>query len=98
MAEQRLMMFKLVTGEQIIAMVERRSGVGGWTLSKPRLVTSLWAAGRDVTLVGAPWIHGLEEEAANTVPLDSHHAILIYYAKHIDITTQEQYASATNRP
>lgn len=94
MKEKTLRMFKLVTGEQIIAMAENQIEISQWILTKPKLVL-----GRPhglTPLVGPDWIPGLKS-GIDIYPLEWKYAMLTYYAVDIDISLQDQYAAITNQ-
>ncbi len=96
MAQPQLMMFKLVTGEQIISLVERISDQGRWSLIHPRLVISRWNEGKD-PIVGGPWVPGITYKADGDVPLDYKHALLVYYGGEVSESLKAQYAHAVSR-
>lgn len=96
MAEPKLMMFKLVTGEQIISLVERIPDQSRWSLIHPRLVISRWNEGKD-PIVGGPWVLGINHEADGAVPMEYKDALLVYYGDNITESLKAQYAHAVSR-
>ena len=98
MAEQqeRLMMLKLVTGEQIISLARSVPEASSWFLIQPRLVVDRWHEGR-YPMVGGPWVLAIPEDANEQVPLAWKDALLVYYGDNIPGYLRSQYHGAVRR-
>lgn len=96
---KRLRMFKLVTGEQVIAMSEAETEKGWWILHYPYEVvrTGMYSRRDGRSGLGGPWVVGVSDVVRAKVPLEFKFAILVYYEGDIDPGLADDYARAYAR-